>query len=630
MSKSSLALFPLLVGALGLPGADATAQSQIQFTDSTAQSGVAFTHTDRLDTMAGGLCLFDYDRDGDPDLFVTARGGTTNRLFRNHGDGTFDDVTVAAGLTRINESTGAYAADLDADGNQDLIVLARLDTRIYRNRGDGTFEDVTTRSSFDRFRWAVSASFADYDHDGDLDIYIGNYIADGFFPYFEGYPNQLLRNDGNFTFVDVAQAAGVRGEERVWDPSWNNFIVKPGCTLSVLFFDYDMDGWADIFVGNDFGPFDVPNQLFHNDGNGHFTEVGATAGFRIAEFNMGLVTADVNGDGFPDLYTSNFGDNHLLMNDGRGRFRDVTAARNCLEGNGPGGPLVSWSAFFTDVDLDSLIDLYVSNGFVQAAMPNDPNAPSHLLHNLGVSFEVVPEPNMPWDRGVGRGAVCGDIDMDGDEDIIQLDNRQPLRIFRNDSVNQNHGAQLLLQGTLSNRDAIGSKLVIRSAQTQTMLEYQRGGSYSSCNAAPILRGIARDHQVESVDITWPSGVQSTVNGLAADARAQILEPKVTVEGLGAYLPIGTDYLALDVTVQNHTAVVQTTRFTARVVMGEQYFAMPVYYFPTNLGGSARIHTTVYLPLPAAALPIAAQMGLWLEIGTLDSAGGVDQMQKPLR
>jgi hypothetical protein len=615
---------------LAVAATTALAAGQAQFIDATAQSGIAFLHSDRPDSMAGGLALLDYDRDGDPDLFVTARGGTSNKLFRNRGNGVFDDVTAAAGLSLTNESTGAYVADLDNDGWQDLLVLARLDTRIFRNRGDGTFEDLTSRSTWDRRRWAMAASFADFDHDGDLDIYIGNYVWDGFFPHWNGYPNQLLRNEGNFVFVDVAQAAGVQGFERVWDPNWGAFIDKAGSTLSVLFFDYDRDGWADIFVGNDFGPFTVPNQLFRNDRNGRFTEVGASAGFRIAEFNMGLCTADINRDGIVDLYTSNFGDNHLLINDGRGRFRDVTASWNAAEGNGPGGTIVSWAAFFTDCDQDSLLDLYVSNGFVNAAMQNDPNAPSHMLHNLGLSFIVAPEPQMPWDRGVGRGAVCGDIDMDGDEDIIQLNNRQPLKVYRNDSVHNRHAAILSLEASLSNRDAVGARVNVRSRQTADAFEYQRGGSFLSANAAPVSRGVGVDTLVESVEVEWPSGNETTRYGLPVDQANHIVESRITIDGFGAYVPLGAEFLAIDVPVRNRASTVLAPTFRARIALGDRYFDVPLYHFPMQLGGGANVTATVYLPVPAAALSIAARMGLWLEIGVVDPNGGMDQAQKPLR
>ncbi|MBI5850297.1 MAG: CRTAC1 family protein [Planctomycetes bacterium] len=621
-------LLPLLGG--GAFALAATAQTQLAFSDWTAQSGVNFTHTDRLDTMAGGVCLFDFDRDGDPDLFVSSRGGTPNRLYRNRGNGVFDDVSATSGLGFTNESMGAYAADLDNDGWQDLLVIARLDSRIYRNRGDGTFENVTSRSQFDRVRWATSASFADYDKDGDLDVYIGNYVWEGFFPYFDGYPNQLLRNNGNLSFTDVAAAAGVDGVERAWDPNLGQFENIASCTLSVLFFDYDLDGWQDLFVGNDFGPFVIPNQLYHNDGNGRFTEVSAQAGFRIAEFNMGLVTADVNGDGYPDLYTSNFGDNHLLLNDGRGRFTEAAAARNVLEGNGPGGPLVSWAAFFLDADNDSYPDLYVSNGFVNAPMPADPLAPSHLLMHRGARYEVQPETVIPWDRGVGRGAACADIDMDGDEDIVQLNNRQPLRIYRNDTVTTNRSALFELVGSLGNRDAIGAKATIRSASTVSSFEYQRGGSYGSCNGAALMRGIAGDAQIRALDVTWPSGSQSTRHGLAADQFATIVEPRVTTDGFSNLLPLGADYCEVQVDVTGRASTPQYVTFAARLVLGEQYWDLPAYAFPVQILPGARTNVPVYLPIPGAAIALGRSLGFWLELTVRDSAGGLDQHQQRLR
>ena len=617
--------------ALGALALEAGAQTQLGFSDWTAQSGVAFTHTDRLDTMAGGVCLFDYDRDGDPDLFASSRGGQPNKFYRNRGDGTFEDVSAASGLGFTNESMGAYAADFDNDGWQDLLVIARLDSRIFRNRGDGSFENVTSRSTFDRVRWATSAAIADYDKDGDLDIYIGNYVWEGFFPYFDGYPNQLLRNDGNFVFRDVASTAGVQGIERVWDPTINQFKNTASCTLSVLFYDYDLDGWPDLFVGNDFGPFVIPNQLFRNEGNGTFTEVGAQAGFRIAEFNMGLTTADVNGDGIPDLYTSNFGDNHLLINDGRGHFAEAAAARNVLEGTGPGGPIVSWAAFFLDADLDSLPDLYVSNGYIQAGMPADPLAASHLLMHRGPQYEIQPESVISWNRGgIARGAACADIDLDGDEDIVQLNNRQALRIYRNETITSNRGAIVTLEGTLSNRDAVGAKTQIRSGTSFTALEVQRGGSYASCNASGIVRGIGGDTQIRSVDVAWPSGVQSTRHGLAPDAAVRIIEPKVTTDGFSALMPLGADFCEVQVDVTNRSTAPQYVAIGARLVLGEQYWDLPAYHFAANITPGTRTNVPVYLPIPGAAIALGRSLGFWLELSVRDSAGGIDQHQQRLR
>jgi hypothetical protein len=626
--RPKLALLPALAAALA--GA-AHAQGPVQFTDATNQSGIAFVHTDRLDTMAGGTCFLDFDRDGDEDLFVTARGGGSNRLFANRGDGSFVDVTQAAGVGDRIETMGAYAADLDDDGWQDLVVLSRFRIALYRNNGDGTFTDLAGRSQLGRITWPTSASFGDYDRDGDLDIYVGCYIGEGFFPYFDGNPNLLLRNEGNFTFANVARQAGVEGIETFMDPRGYPRTTA-SCTLSVLFFDHDQDGWQDIFVGNDFGPFVIPNQLYRNLGNGRFEEVARAAGFRIAEFNMGLTTADVNGDGFPDLYTSNFGPNHLLLNDGRGRFFDVGASWNALEGQSNGALLVSWAAMFLDADLDARIDLYVSNGFIQAApsMPADPNSPSHLLMHQGRGYLAAPESQIPWDRGVGRGAACADIDGDGDEDLIQLNNRQELKVYRNDTRTQNRAARLLLRGTLSNRDAVGARLRIQSRQHSTSLEYQRGGSYLSGNGAAVIRGLGEDPRIERLAVEWPSGVASERFGLPSDRVHEVVEPRVTAERAGPMIGIGDQFVQIDVDLRNHASSAEPVQLVAKIELGGTLYEFPAYHLPTTVGGRGSLTVPVYLPLAPAAIPFARQLGAWINIGVRDRDAGTDELEFPIR
>lgn len=400
----------------------------------------------------------------------------------------------------------------------------------------------------------------------------------------------------------------------------------------MLFFDYDYDSWQDIFVGNDFGPFVIPDQLFRNLGNGRFQEVSRSAGFRIAEFNMGLVTADVNNDGFADLYTSNFGNNHLLLNDGRGRFHDVTAAWGALEGGPASSMLVSWAAMFLDADLDALVDLYVTNGYIQAApaMPADPNAPSRLLRDDGRGFSIVPDAQVPWDRGVGRGAACADIDGDGDEDVAVLDNRQQLRIYRNDCSTNHHSARLDLVGTLSNRDAVGAQVRIRSRQHSTSLEYQRGGSYISGNGATIVRGLGADPRIEQLAVDWPSGVGSERFGLAADVRHEIVEPRVTIERVGSMVPLGTEFVEIQVDLRDHAATAEPVQFVARIALGGTHHVFPVYHFPASVGGRGTTSVPIYLPLPASVIPIAQQLGAWLNVGVVDRDRGVDEVEQPIR
>ncbi len=624
---------PLSIAVLTVALAVASpAGAQVRFTDHTAASGVQVVHTDRLDTMAGGVCLFDYDNDGDVDLFVTARGGGTNSLWANDGLGQFTEVTQAAGVGDRLETMGAYAADLDNDGWQDLVVLARFRIKLYQNQGDGTFTDVASRSRLGRTTWPTAAAISDYDRDGDLDIYVGNYIGEGFFPYFDGNPNQLFRNDGNFTFTETAGAAGVEGIETFMDP--RGFTrTTAGCTLSALFHDYDGDGWPDLFVGNDFGTTVVPNQLFHNDGNGQFTDVSSQLGFRRAEFNMGIALADVTGDGVLDIYTSSFGSNSLMVRDPvSSRYSDLAPCWNLMETMSLGGFLVSWAAMFLDADLDAGPDLYVSNGFLQSEpnLPSDPNSPSHLLLRRGQTYVIPPATDVPQDQGVGRGAACADIDGDGDEDVVQLNNRQALAIYRNDTVHTNHVARLDLVGTTSNRDGIGARVQIASNQHVTPYEHVRGGSYLSCNGATIIRGLGTDRQIERLTIAWPSGIESERFGLPADVRHRIVEPRVTIMQAGAPQPIGDLYLQVDIDLQNHTDAVEDVQFQLRLELGGQRYDLPTFHGSATVPAQGTLTVPVYVAFAPSLLPLARQFGASLNVAARDPGLGTDEWEGPLR
>jgi hypothetical protein len=609
------------------PVARATAQPA--FSDYTNASGISFFHADTADIMAGGVCFFDYDKDGWQDLLATNRNGKTNQLFRNNGNGTFSDVTAAAGLTTITGSMGAYAADFDNNGWQDLLVLMSGRLTLYRNNGDATFTDVTDQSGMQSFAWNTAAALADFDRDGLLDVYVGCYVSDGFYPYFDGSPNKLFRNVGNLQFVDVTAQAGVDTFATFTDP--RGFVRSTyACTLSTLAYDYDRDGWPDIFVGNDFGPYVIPNLLYRNNRDGTFSEVGSAVGFHIAEFNMGLAAGDVNGDLIPDIYTTNLGDNHLLLNDGRGRLTDIAQQWNASEGSLNGTRLTSWACIFFDLDLDGYRDLYVSNGWINAQLlPNEMLAPSRPLQNFGRTMQIVPESQFPWDRGVGRGAAAADIDNDGDEDIVQLNNKQQLKVYRNDEVSANNRAILELQGTLSNRDGVGAWLTIRSKQFTQAIDYLRGGSYGSQSAAPIIAGLSTDPIVDELNVTWPSsGVLNRRLAIPANQPQRIVEPTVTIQSLGNLIPIGS-FTQVPVTIVNHAATPQSVTFSAGASAGSARIQGPAYHYPITVGANATVTVPVYLDLPSSAWPLAKQFGIWLQIYAHSGpAGGQDDSEMP--
>lgn len=608
----------------------ASAQGATQFIDDTTTCRVNFTHTDVGDTMAGGGCLFDFDGDGDQDLYLTRRGGGANVLYRNDG-GVFADVSVGSGLDFVGLSMGAYAADLDNDGLPEIVLLLAPGLRLFHNDGSGRFSDITASSRVANNHWATAATFGDFDKNGFLDIYVGNYVEDGFFPYFDGGPNRLFRNDGNLKFTDVTFTAGVSGVETFTDGRGFTRTTF-ACTLSVLFFDYDRDGWIDLLSGNDFGRFVIPNQLFRNNRDGTFTEVGASAGFRIAEFNMGLATADVNSDGIADIYTTNLGDNHLLLNGGQGRFSDAAPAWGATEGRSAGLLLTSWACLFLDADLDTRIDLYVSNGFINTVpeFANDPLAPSRLLYHQGFNYLVAPTTVCPWDRKVSRGAMRGDIDGDGDEDVIQLNNNSTAHVLRNTTVQSSRSITLDLHGTLSNRDGVGAVVKLRTRQHTQVQDHTNGGSYLSGNAAPLVRGLGGDDRVEQLTVTWPSDVVSRVYALPGDRRHEIVEPAVTVEAVGRALPIGSTFIELPLTVRNHASSPEPTRFVVTLVWGDLRAGQQTFHLPVTLGAGARTTLPVYIPFPYAALPLAQQLGIWVNVEAVSRISGKDQIEQPLR
>lgn len=629
----AVALTTVLTAGVAAQGTDAGTRPMYPpvgvpfFTNATAATKLNFMHTDVVDTMAGGICLFDYDNDGHTDLFATARGGTSNQLYHNEGNGQFTRSTFGSGLALASSTMGAYAADLDNNGTQDLLVIMSGAVRLYRNNGGGKFTNISTTSGVRNNYWAASATFADYDNDGLLDIYIGNYVDQGFFPYFDGGANKLFHNDGNMQFTDVSAAAGIEGYQTFWDPR-GYFRSTYACTLSTLFYDYDRDGWMDIMVGNDFGPFVIGDLLYRNNRNGTFTEVSVTAGFDIEEFNMGLVTADVNGDLIPDVYTTNMGDNHLLLNNGRGRFTDVNQQWGVSEGMSAGMLLTSWACMFLDADLDGYRDLYVSNGFINAPMPNDPDAPSRLLQSTGRSYSICPTPLFPWDKLVGRGAACGDLDGDGDEDLVQLNNRDKLRIYRNDSVTDNQSLTIDLIGTRSNRDGIGSYVTLRTTQFTQALDHTRGGSYCSQNASSIIFGMGEQQEAEELIVTWPSGVTSHLLKLDAGSRPQVYEPTVTITSVGAPRPVGGNFIEIPVGVKNHAPTSEAFTFSAEISWNENRAQIPAYFNPGSMGAGASSTQSVYLPLPYAAVSVARSLGMWLQINVQSRGQAEDQVETP--
>jgi hypothetical protein len=540
----------------------AGAGPDVRFTDRTAESGIAFTHQSSatankylIETMGGGVALVDYDNDGRLDVFFTngakiqdpMPAGTQpdksdpaywNRLFHQKTDGTFEDVTEKAGLTGMPQSyygMGVAAGDYDNDGFVDLYVTNYGGNTLYRNNGDGTFDDVTKATGVGGSGWSASAGFFDYDNDGKLDLFVTRYVdwtfqnnrycgekKPGYRAYchpdnFDGMTNILYHNDGNGRFTDVSEKAGIA------DPN--------GKGLGVAFADFDRDGFIDVYVAND----SVQSFLYHNDGNGTFTEAGLTAGVGFSEdgktfAGMGVDFADYDNNGRPDIVVTDLSNERykLFQQNEDGSFRDVTSA------SGLGGatlPFSGWSTSLFDYDNDGWKDIFVAQGHVMDTIEKtSPNLrylqPPLLLRNESGRFVrmIAGEPfQSDW---AGRGAAFGDLDNDGDLDIVVSNVGQKAIVLRNDGGNRNHWIELRTVGVKSNRDGIGCqvKVVSTSGLTQYFTINTAVG-YQSASDRRLLVGLGNDAAAQLIEIRWPSGVTQTFENVKAGQILTATEPR---------------------------------------------------------------------------------------------------------
>ncbi|MGH9880984.1 MAG: FG-GAP repeat domain-containing protein, partial [Pyrinomonadaceae bacterium] len=479
----ALVLFPLLVSSL-----TAGQQPSPRFSDITEQAGITFLHLSSpekryiVESMSGGVALFDYDNDGYLDIYfvnsltvdlVKANKKTKSALYRNNRDGTFTDVADKAGVSDIGWGMGVAAGDFNNDGFVDLYVTCVGPDHLLKNNGNGTFTDVTRTARVGDPRWGAGASFVDYDHDGKLDLFVANYVAFDFkkLPEFgvgklcqyKGVPVQcgprglpgdgdtLYRNNGDGTFTDVTQKAGVS------DP--NGYYG-----MGVICSDFDEDGWIDIFVAND----STPNFLYHNNGDGTFKEIGFTSGTAVNENgseqgSMGVTVADYNHDEKFDLFITNFDDdyNTLYRNDGSNSFTDVSYAAKVAALS---LPYVGWGTKFFDYDNDGWVDLFVANGHVYPQIPT--YRQRNFLHKNnrdGTFVEVGAEAGAPFsEKRVGRGVAFGDLDNDGDVDVVINNLDGAPQLLRNDGGNSSNSVLIRTIGVKSNRDGVGARIKIVS------------------------------------------------------------------------------------------------------------------------------------------------------------------------
>ncbi len=524
----------------------------VQFADGTAAARLGFRHTSGAfgkkylpETMGSGLALFDFDNDGWLDVFYAngtrwpgrpSGAPSYSALYRNNRDGTFSDVTKAAGLALEMFAIGTSAADYDNDGFVDLYVTAVGGNRLFRNQGNGTFADVTAKSGTKGpGTFGTSAMFFDYDRDGKLDLIVANYVTwtiekdlfctlDGKTKSYctpESYKGEsptLFRNRGDGTFEDATRKAGL------WDPSSK--------ALGVAQIDYDGDGWPDFVLAND----TQPNKLYHNNRNGSFSDVGTTAGIAfgetgVARAGMGVDAGDYSETGRPSLLIANFSNEMigLYHNEGNGLFVDEAPASSV----GRASMLtLAFGIFFFDYDLDGRLDIFAGNGHVaddiNAVQPRVTHAqPPHVFRNLGERrFEPVTPRLGPALQApiVARGAAAGDFDNDGDLDVFVSTNNGPARLYRNDGGNRSRFLRVKLLGTKSNRDGIGARVTIALANGAKRWQLAHtGSSYCSQGDVALTFGLGSSQRVESIEVAWPSGQVDRTGPVVANQVAFVQE-----------------------------------------------------------------------------------------------------------
>src|SRR5215510_5176171 len=529
----------------------------VRFVDVTQASGVRFKHNTApekkyiVESMSGGVALFDYDNDGWLDIYLTnsltvdtANDAKNSRsaLYRNNRDGTFTDVTDRSGLGYPGWAMGIATADYDGDGWIDVYITCLGPNHLYHNNGDGTFTDVTQKAGVDDTRWSTGAAFGDYDNDGNVDLFVANYVdfrikdlpefGQGKFCQFRGVPVQcgprglpgagdsLFHNNGDGTFTEVSKKAGV-----------SDLDGRFG--MSALWTDLDGDGWMDLYVANDSGP----NFLYKNNRNGTFNEIGLLSGCAVGEDgneqgSMGLAIGDYNHDGLLDIFVTNFSDEYnTLYRQEKGMFfSDVSFASKLAQVS---IPYVGWATDFIDFDNDGWVDLMVVNGHVYPQVDNISVGITYaqrilLFHNEhnGTFSEVAANcGDALTARRVSRGAAFGDIDNDGDVDVVinNLDG-SPV-VLRNEGGNKNNWINIKTIGSKRNREALGAQVTVKADDLVQVKEVYSGGSYISQNDTRLHFGLGKKTKIDLIEVRWPAGKTEAFRDVPVNQFVVIQEGK---------------------------------------------------------------------------------------------------------
>ncbi|MGA2978224.1 MAG: CRTAC1 family protein [Terriglobales bacterium] len=504
-----------------------------------------------IETTGSGAAFFDFDNDGWPDIFLVngsrlegfAKGQEpTSHLYRNNHDGTFSDVTPKAGVGLVGWGQGVCAGDYDNDGFVDLFVTFWGHDVLLHNNGDGTFTDVTRKAGLwhDDVRWSTGCAFVDYDRDGRLDLFIAHYVdldlphtpEPGSAPTcswkamavmcgprgLKGTHSELFHNNGDGTFTDVSQASGVAKTDAYY-------------CFTALTGDFDNDGWPDIFVACD----STPNLLFHNNHNGTFTEIAVEAGVAFndggrEQAGMGADAVDYDGDGWLDIIKTNFSDDTatLYHNNRDGTFSDVTAAAGLAKNS----QFLGWGTLFLDIDNDGWPDIFMANGHVYPELDskglglNSTFRERKLLywneHNgrfRDISLDAGPGITTPFNS---HGVAAADFDNDGAVEILVNNSHDRPSLLKNLGE---HGNWILLklEGTKSNRDAIGARVTVRVGDHLQTQEVRSGGGYISQSDFRLHFGLGKATKADAVEIRWPSGLVQRFQKVVGNRIVKIRE-----------------------------------------------------------------------------------------------------------
>ena len=548
MLKAGLVVF--IAGLLGFHLVGAQQATSVRFINIASDAGITFKHENGAspqkympETMAGGSIIFDYNNDGWPDIFFVNGGsftdkqkaaGALHRLYRNNKDGSFTDVTSGSGIGVSGFGMGACSADYDNDGWPDLYITSMGGNKLYHNNGNGTFTDVTEKAGVGLRLWSASCAFGDIDNDGHVDLFVTNYVdfsvSNNKYCVYSGdtrvycHPN-VYNGLGNVLYHN-------NGDGTFTDVSRQAGIYRTdGKGLGVVIGDYDNDGWADIFVAND----STPNFLFHNKGKGVFEEVALRSGVAVGNdgqplAGMGVDMADIDADGLLDIFVTNLDrqTHSLYRNLGKGLFANVTFESGVAEAT---LPFVGFGAVFFDYDNDTDLDLAIANGDVIDNISLFRDSTSYgqrklLLRNDGTGkFKDVSLASGPGFtlKKPGRSLSTADIDNDGDLDLLIGNVGQTPDLLRNDGGNRLNSLLIRTLGSKSNRDGIGARLKLMVGGKVLIREVKAGSSYLSQSDLRVHFGMGQAGRAQRLEIRWPSGTVDVLQDVEANQILTITE-----------------------------------------------------------------------------------------------------------